>query len=122
MSATFEKIAAGLQDAVAFAGGTADRTDYGAHVSSTVDVKAIIRKSRRLSQAAFAARYGFSVGRVRDWEQNRSSPDRPTRLLLEIIEKEPEAVERATTAASFRFARPSGSSFVGRAIGRLAIG
>ncbi len=98
MSTAFEKIAAGLQDAVAFAEGAADRADYGVYVPSTVDVKAI-RRSRRLSQAAFAARYGFSVGRVRDWEQNRSSPDLPTRLLLKIIEKEPDAVERAIAAA-----------------------
>lgn len=59
-----------------------------------VDVKAI-RKRTRLSQTAFAERFGLSVGTVRDWEQNRRLPDRPARILLAVIEREPEAVVRA---------------------------
>lgn len=92
----FEKIAAGLEAAIEYAEGRADRAGYGLHIPSSIDVKAV-RKSRNLSQAAFAARYGFSLGRLRDWEQKRSFPDRSARLLLRIIEKEPEAVERAVS-------------------------
>lgn len=51
-------------------------------------------------QAAFGIlRVGFSIGRIRDWEQGRSAVDAPSRLLLTIIEKEPEAIERALSAA-----------------------
>lgn len=88
----FDKIAEGLNEAIAIARGEAH--PHRLHIPSAVDVKAI-RKSRKLSQDAFAARYGFTLGRIRDWEQNRSTPDMPSRLLLKIIEKEPEAVERA---------------------------
>jgi len=58
------------------------------------DVKAI-RQKLALSQAAFANRFGFSVRTVQQWEQGRSVPDRPTRILLRVIESAPEAVEQA---------------------------
>ena len=38
----------------------------------------------------FAARYGLSVGTLRDWEQGRSQPDRPAQTLLRVIDREPK--------------------------------
>jgi putative transcriptional regulator len=32
---------------------------------------------------------------VRDWEQGRRRPERSARILLKIVEKDPEAVTRA---------------------------
>lgn len=69
-----------------------------AFLLADIDVKAI-RKRLGLSQAAFAARFGFSPGAVRDWEQARKRPDPSTRVLLKVIEREPEAVARALSAA-----------------------
>ncbi|MFE0753072.1 helix-turn-helix domain-containing protein [Inquilinus sp. NPDC058860] len=63
-----------------------------------VDVSAI-RKRLGLSQSAFATKFGFSVSAVRDWEQHRKVPEPATRAFLKVIEKEPEAVERALSAA-----------------------
>jgi len=63
-------------------------------VPETVDVKRI-RKRLGVSQEAFAATYGFALSAVRDWEQGRRQPDRSARVLLKIVEKEPEAVSRA---------------------------
>ena len=48
-----------------------------------------------LSQDRFAQRYGLTAARVRDWEQGRSQPDSAARAYLMVIEREPEAVERA---------------------------
>lgn len=93
----FDKIAAGLSDAIRYAEG-AEVSDFHVHVPTQVDVKAI-RTKLKLSQAAFASRYGFSVGRVRDWEQKRSPIDTSSRILLIVIDKEPEAIERALKAA-----------------------
>lgn len=64
-----------------------------------VDVAAVRRKTG-LSQERFAKRYGFSAGAVRDWEQRRRTPDPAVRTLLMVIDKEPEAVERALNAVS----------------------
>ena len=91
----FEKIADGLKDAIAVAEG--DKRSGVVHVPQTVDVRAI-RESEGLTQEAFATRYGFSVATVRDWEQGRRQPERPARILLRIIEREPETVRRILKA------------------------
>jgi putative transcriptional regulator len=39
--------------------------------------------------------FGLDVRAIQDWEQGRRHPDRSTRILLRVIEKEPAAVERA---------------------------
>ena len=58
----------------------------------------VIRGKLGLSQSEFAARFGFSVRTVQEWEQGRAVPDRPARILLRVIEKSPKAVERAVAA------------------------
>ena len=90
----FEKIKAGLDDAKAYLDGTADRRKYRVHVPDTVNVRKI-RTRLGLSQEAFAETYGFAVSAVRDWEQGRRTPERSARILLKIVEKEPDAVTRA---------------------------
>ena len=54
-----------------------------------------LRKRLGMSQGVFARKYGLSVGTIRDWEQGRSHPDGPARVLLQVIDREPKAVERA---------------------------
>jgi DNA-binding transcriptional regulator YiaG len=62
-----------------------------------VDV-AEVRKRLGVSQGVFARMFGLSVGTIRDWEQGRSQPDGPARVLLQVIDREPKAVERALAA------------------------
>ena len=59
-----------------------------------VDVAAI-RKRFKLSRAKFAERFGLDVRALQDWEQGRRRPDRAARVLLRVIERQPEAVEAA---------------------------
>lgn len=92
----FDKIKAGLEDAIAYAGG--DESRGTAHVPETIDVRAI-RKALGLKQEEFAVRYGIGLGRLRDWEQGRSWPDSAARAYLTVIEREHEAVDRALHAA-----------------------
>jgi putative transcriptional regulator len=68
------------------------------HPPARIDVRAI-RNSLGLSQPDFAARFGFSVGAVRDWEQGRRQPDPAARTLLVVIEHSPDAVAEALDAA-----------------------
>lgn len=88
----FDQIAAGMNDAIAYAKGQTDGAEI--HIPQEIDLKAI-RRRLNLSQPAFAKRFGFSVGRIRDWEQQRTPMDSSSRVLLTVIEREPEAVERA---------------------------
>ncbi len=90
----FDKIMAGLESAKAYVDGTADKRKYRVHVPEKIDVKKI-RSGLGLSQEAFAQKYGFAVSVVRDWEQGRRRPERSARILLKIVEREPEAVTRA---------------------------
>jgi putative transcriptional regulator len=64
------------------------------HVPADVDVKKI-RKNLHMSQNDFAARFGIPQGTLKDWEQRRRKPDSPARVLLMVIDKQPEAVQRA---------------------------
>lgn len=71
---------------------------------TTVDVPTIdireVRKRLGLSQAQFAARFGFQPATLRNWEQGRTHPDGPARVLLAVIAKHPDAVEDALRKAS----------------------
>ena len=90
----FDKIMAGLDSAKAYLDGTADKRRYRVYVPATVNVRKI-RAWLGLSQEAFAETYGFALSAVRDWEQGRRKPERSARILLKIVDKEPEAVTRA---------------------------
>lgn len=64
------------------------------YVPEKVDVAAI-RKRLGLSQKAFAARYALPVGTIRDWEQERRTPDRAAAVLLSVIDRKPQEVAEA---------------------------
>ncbi|WGI21812.1 helix-turn-helix domain-containing protein [Amylibacter sp. IMCC11727] len=79
----------GAEEALAIAKG--EMEPAAVFVPDTVDVAAI-RKRLKLSQAAFAERYCLPVGTIRDWEQERRSPDRAALVLLSIIDRNPDVV------------------------------
>jgi len=60
---------------------------------------AAVRRRLRLSQAAFARLFGFNLRTLQEWEQGRGAPDGPARALLQVIDRDPEAVRRALLAA-----------------------
>ena len=74
-----------------------DERDVAVHsveVPDRIDVKGV-RSKLGMSQGSFAARFGISTATLRNWEQGRRSPEGPARVLLTIIDREPEAVRRA---------------------------
>ena len=91
----FERIMEGLSEAVAFARGE-DVPGMRVHIPAEIDTKAI-RAGLKMTQGAFAERFGFSLGAVRDWEQGRSVPDQSTRAFLKVIAAMPAEVERVLT-------------------------
>ena len=58
-------------------------------------VLSTIRRRLGLSQTELAAWFGISPGTLRNWEQGRRVPDGPARVLLRVIERDPEAEWRA---------------------------
>jgi putative transcriptional regulator len=59
-----------------------------------VDVRKL-RAKMGLSQTQFAARFGFSLDSIQNWEQGHRRPEGPARILLAVIAKNPHAVEEA---------------------------
>jgi putative transcriptional regulator len=92
--AAFDGIRAGLVEAGVLLGRPVKKRGTGIRVPARVNVKKI-RARLGLSQQSFARTYGFALSAVRDWEQGRRQPERSARILLKVVEKEPEAVTRA---------------------------
>lgn len=74
-----DSIRRGLEEALAYAEGTADASRYGVHVPADIDVKAI-RTKLDMTQEEFAGRFGFSINTLRHWEQGRLRRDTARRL------------------------------------------
>lgn len=53
-----------------------------------------LRKRMKLSRRQFADRFGLDARAVQEWEQGRRVPDRAARVLLTVIDRDPEAVVR----------------------------
>jgi putative transcriptional regulator len=94
MKSAFDKIAAGLDDAIAYAEGDASR----GRVAAPLDVRAI-RAATNKTQREFADAYRLPIGTLRDWEQKRRVPDAPARVLLAMIQTAPDQVERIIAGA-----------------------
>ncbi len=59
-----------------------------------IDVKTL-REEQQLSQPDFARWYGLEVDTVRNWEQHRYKVEGAAKVLLNVINYEPQAVIRA---------------------------
>jgi putative transcriptional regulator len=92
MSKAFSEIGAGLDDAIAHAQGR--KSSVIVHEPKTIDVKAI-RKKTGMSQRRFCATFGISLGTLRHWEQGLRSPRGPARVLLKVVDHDPNAVIHA---------------------------
>ena len=91
MNKAFEEISAGLDDAISHAKGSKSKVIV--HKPETIDVKAI-REKTGLSQQGFCAAFGISLGTLRHWEQGLRIPRGPARVLLKVVDNDPEAVIR----------------------------
>src|SRR6218665_4000255 len=105
MSTAFESIKQGLQEAIAHARG--DERGVRVHRPRAIDVKAV-RAKVGMTQEQFAARFGFSTATLRHWERGDRTPHGPALVLLNVIERNPQAVIEALAClyGSDRSARP----------------
>ncbi len=87
-----QRMIASAKQALAFAEGK----DAGCvvHIPEEIDV-ARIRAKVNMSQRRFADYFGVSARTVQEWEQGRAVPSGPSRALLMVIDREPQAVRRA---------------------------
>lgn len=99
MGKAFDEINAGLAEALDHASGKKD--NIVVHKPQPVDVKAI-RKKTGMSQKQFSATFGLSIGTLRHWEQGDRSPKGAALVLLNVVDKNPDAVLEALVGKSDR--------------------
>ena len=93
-----ERLLESLQELRAHLRGEIRLSETVYHIPPETDVRAL-REALGLSQADFAALFGFNVRSVQDWEQGRRRPEIPIRAYLAVIQRDPEAVIRALRVA-----------------------
>jgi putative transcriptional regulator len=89
----------GLKQSIAWTRGEETHARVTVVQVPEIDIRRI-RMAMGLSQAQFATKFGFPPATLRNWEQGRARPDAPTRVLLAVIAKHPEAVEDVLRKAS----------------------
>ena len=89
MSKAFTEISAGLTDAIEHAKGKS--TGVVVHKPEALDVKAI-RENTGMTQQRFCAAFGISLGTLRHWEQGLRTPRGPARVLLKVVQHNPNAI------------------------------
>ncbi len=94
MSKAFTEISAGLKEAIAHSKG--EKTNAIEHKPESINVKAI-REKTGMSQQHFCATFGISLGTLRHWEQGLRFPRGPARVLLKVVEHNPQAVIKAVS-------------------------
>jgi len=95
MSAIEKGIIEGLKEAKKFASGKSTKTK----LHFVPDIKKI-RKKFHMSQAKFAKVFHLSESNIRNWEQGRRVPDEAAKILLTVINKNPEAVIEALAGSA----------------------
>jgi len=92
MGKAFTEISAGLNDAIEHAKGKS--TKVVEHTPVAIDVKSI-RENTGMTQQRFCAAFGISLGTLRHWEQGLRSPRGPARVLLKVVQHNPNAIIEA---------------------------
>lgn len=97
MSDAFDSIKAGLEQAIAHQANKPN--EVVVHEMSATDVKAV-RDKVGMTQREFAASFGISLGTLRHWERGDRQPHGPARVLLNVLDRRPDAVMGALSEAS----------------------
>ena len=107
MSKVGKQIIAALEEALADARGepTGIRKRV-VMIPTKIDVKAI-RRRLKMSQRAFAERFGFALGTLQNWERGHRRPEGAARALLTVIDRRPEAVLEALSSDASGHRAPS---------------
>ena len=87
-----------LEDVLAYESGQ----KHGGRVTRVtvgdVNVR-VIREKLMLSQEEFSMRFGFSLATLKNWEQGRREPEEAAKILLRLIERRPNLIEKEVRRA-----------------------
>ena len=99
MSKIGQSLLKGAAEALAYAKGDKKSSKtYQVKIPKKINVGAI-REKLNMSQNVFAACFGFSTRTIEKWEQGVRQPAGAARAYLIVIDRNPEAVRSALSAA-----------------------
>jgi putative transcriptional regulator len=93
LNKTESSILKGLKEAIEYSKGNLKAKKHSVKVP-VVNVREA-RTKLGLTQEEFASTFGVSTATVKNWEQGRRTPNGAAKVLLNVIQIEPEAVKRA---------------------------
>jgi putative transcriptional regulator len=88
-----------VDEAIAFARG--EENGCVVHIPDAINT-ARIREKLNMSQSQFADHFGIPVRTIQEWEQGRRVPSGPMQAFIRVIDREPEAVQRALASPTTR--------------------
>lgn len=94
--AHFDQLVAGVKEMKRHMAGKTVRGARSSEVAEP-DVRAI-REAASISQSQFAKLIGVNLRTLQNWEQHRTRPTGPARVLLRIVANDPRAVVEAINA------------------------
>jgi putative transcriptional regulator len=86
-------IVSGLNDAIAHSKGEKKRGVETVFAVPDIDVKKVREKSG-LTQDSFSTLFAIKIRTLQDWEQGRRKPTTPARILLAMIDRNPQVVKK----------------------------
>ncbi len=95
----------GMQEAIKYMRGKKTRAiTHKIAIPENIDVKSI-RAKLHLSRPVFASRFGFSPRTIQHWEQGSRRPQGAARILLLLLQREPETIEKILNYKNSRAAK-----------------
>ena len=93
MKKVVKDVANGFKDAIAYLQGDKSRAVVTEYIVPDIDVKTV-REKTGLTQDAFSQLFAIKIRTLQDWEQGRRRPTTQARVLLAIIDQNPQSVKR----------------------------
>lgn len=98
MNTVFDKIALGLEEAIAYEKGELEAKKTKITVEPVTEFSASeiknIRNSVGMTQIVFANFMGVSAKTVEAWEAGRNKPEGPARRIFSLLKSDPELPEK----------------------------
>jgi len=87
-----DEIINGMEEAIGYMRGKKRRVViHKVEIPDEINVRAI-REKLKLSRQKFADCFGFSIRTLQHWEQGDRHPHGPARVLLLLLQREPETI------------------------------
>lgn len=94
----FSEMMQGVKDMTAHREGKITLREFEVESSAPVEISAeeivAIREKMQMSQAVFARRVHVKTNTLRNWERNKSQPNEQAAVLLKLVDKYPDMIER----------------------------